>query len=200
MEDFEDVPSFAGWVVGFGSGIPRLDATTSRPGLPAGTIAPGLALANLNGIHYFHQPTAGTAHLGYASKTYAPGRNVWDLLLDAGTRAVGFDLFANTGLPMTTGTITVFGENDAMLGSVATTLRGGELTFFGWQNAAGGIRRVRIDGFYPSGASSADVDNITFGVGTTTAPEPATLGLVGLGLAVTAVGARRRRGARRADA
>ena len=193
-ESFEDVPAFPSWVVGFGAGIPRLDATTNRPGLPAGTIVPGLAFTNGNGIHYFHQPTAGTAHLGYTSKTYAPGRNIWDMLLETGARAVGFDLFANTGLSFTAGTITFFGANDAALGTIATTLRPGESTFFGWQNGAGEIRRVHFEGFYPSGASSADIDDITFGVGaTTTTPEPGTWALLATGLAGVVGVARRRR-------
>ena len=196
-EDFEDV-AFPTWVKAYGSGIPRIDANTDLPGLAAGAIAPGLAFANANGTHWFYQPTAEVSHLGLASKAYAAGHWVNDMLLLGGSRAVGFDLmeFASvSGSPV--GSIRFYGADDRLLGSIdGARLVHGSYTFFGWQSAGADIARVRFDGFSPYGSTGPKIDNVTFAAASTApvvTPEPTTVALCGAGLAALAGMARRRR-------
>jgi hypothetical protein len=166
---------------------PTLDASTVFPGRGAGLIEPGIALGNQNNGHWFYP--ASYAWFGNPTGVYAGGHTVMDLAFTAPTRAFGVDLwvFWSAGIAATVSVYDLAGELVS-----ASTLPPSPTQFFGWQHDAG-ISRVRFSGG-TNDALSVRLDDLTFGPGTATVtPEPATLGLVGAGLALGGLARRRRR-------
>ena len=192
-ETFDDVTDAARGVYAASTyansvGVPLTSATDLRDRGP-GLIEPGLALSNQNNGHWFW-PT-GWGWYGNASTVYAGGHGTYDVAFTTPTRAFGVDLYVFWSQPIGT-TITMFDAGGQLIGSGSLTPTPGQ--FFGWQHADG-IARVRFQGG-TNDAVGVRIDDLTFGPGTapvTTAPEPATLALVGSGLAMVGFGARRRR-------
>jgi hypothetical protein len=173
-----------------GPGLPLTSETDLRD-RGTGLIEPGLAFSNANNGHWFWP--AGWGFFGNASTVYSGGHHTQDIAFTAPTRAFGLDLYVFWSQPIAT-TISVFDVGGQLVGSSTFSPTPGQ--FFGWQHE-GGIGRVRLQGG-TGDAVGVRMDDVTFGAGAaapvTTAPEPATLTLVGAGLAL--VGAARRRRAR----
>ena len=166
-----------------------LTSETNLPNRGPGLIEPGLAFTNGNNGHWFWP--AGWGSFGNTSTVYAGGHTTYDVAFTAPTRAFGVDLYVFWWQPIAT-TISMFDAGGALIGSSTFTPTAGQ--FFGWQSDAG-IARVRFAGG-TNDAVGIRIDDLTFGPGaapTTTAPEPATLALVGGGLALVAAARRRRR-------
>lgn len=170
------------------SAVTTLDASTVFPGRGAGLIQPGLAFSNANNGHWFFPATYGS--FGNPSGVYAGSHNTMDVRFTTGTTAFGVDLRVFAGQPIGT-TISIFDLGGQLVASTST--QAAFTQFFGWQHAAG-ISRVQFTGG-TNDALSVRLDDLTFGPGAapvTTTPEPATVALMGLGLALVGGVARRR--------
>ncbi|MDF1506068.1 PEP-CTERM sorting domain-containing protein [Roseisolibacter sp. H3M3-2] len=171
-----------------GAGLPLTGETVLRD-RGAGLIEPGLAFSNANNGHWFWP--AGWGSYGNASTVYSGSHATQDVAFTTPTRAFGLDLYVFASQPIGT-TISVFDLAGALVGSATLTPTAGQ--FFGWRHDAG-IGRVRLQGG-TNDAAGIRMDDVTFGAGpaaTTTAPEPATVTLVGAGLALVAAARRRAR-------
>ena len=180
-----DAPSQAGSVTALGA-VATLDASTVFPGLGAGVIQPGIALANRNNGHWFFP--SSYAWYGNPSGVYAASDRAFDLRFTSPTTAFGLDLWVFWSSPIPV-TVSVYATDGALVAT--TTLPPSATQFFGWQHDAG-ISRVHFAGG-TNDAASVRIDDLTFGVGAATVtPEPATATLVGVGLLALAASARRR--------
>ena len=111
-----------------------------------------------------------------------------NLTIDFGGPVNGFSILLSTG-PATSWTVTAYDAGNAVLGSTFVTMPGGQLAVLASLNFSG-INKVTI--VEPSDNGNITLfDDLTFN-GATGVPEPSTLGLAGLGLALAAWKMRRR--------
>ena len=183
VEDFEEGNIGAGGVGGFDD---PLDSSTNNAFFAPGEILTGLTLeaSTEEGDDLFI--------LGpglFSNPSIVVGANFFDASLDllfSGASAIGLDIgsvFADS-----TVTVSVFGPGDLLLNTfnVAATGTG---TFFGVINDSGTISRINL----VSTTNDREfewVDNVAFGAAPESpspVPEPATLSLLGLGLAGAAL-------------
>ncbi|HEX8069576.1 MAG TPA: PEP-CTERM sorting domain-containing protein [Pyrinomonadaceae bacterium] len=192
---------------GLGSNTATLDfegaTTNTSAGLPASLTFLGVTFAgdsrrNNAGV----EVVAPTGNLGTNTNTlFATGDNfaqsatspIFNLMisLPTGTTTVGFDI-ANSNNGAAVYDIYV---NGAFFQSVATTF--GSFSFVGFSDLTG-INSIGIARSLASLSGDPVLDNFTFGpaAAPTETPEPATLALLGTGLAGLAAFARRRRARR----
>ena len=181
-----DGPTADGSMFAHGA-IPVLDASTNVPGLGTGVVQEGIELRAPNNGHWFIPPHYAT--LGNPDGLYAGAGSFLDITFTSPTTAFGLDLWVSWYHPLAA-TVSVYGADGALVSASTFVPARGE--FFGWEHADG-ISRVRLTGG-SNDALSVRIDDLTYGVaGATVTPEPATLALVGTGLAAVVLVGRRRR-------
>jgi hypothetical protein len=158
---------------------------TSNPCFAPGGLRPGIsyeAVINPNPNMVLLGPGVPP---GFITKHIGPNafNDTFQIALGA-ANAIGFDLGANT-----TGSIlvSVFDGSNLLIGSFNVGVTFGSTIFVGLVNDAGLIRRITL-----SGPLGEVIDNVAFGQ-QTVIPEPATLLLIGAGLAFIARRIRLRR-------
>ncbi len=183
VEDFEEGNIGAGGIAGFDD---PLDSSTNNTFFAPGDILTGLTLEAST-------EEGGDLFILGAGFDLDPsivvGANFFEASLDllfSGASAIGLDI--GSALDDSTVTVSVFGPGDLLLNTfnVAATGTG---TFFGVINDSGTISRINLLAF--STTDQAEwVDNVAFGAAPASpspVPEPATLSLLGIGLAGAAV-------------
>ena len=166
-----------------------LNSTSVCNGQGPGLVATGLSITG--------QPAwIDTGYLGLPSRMLGDATGSDDLFaFTTPVTAFGADLYAFAGFPSLDAMLYIFGPDETTLigqiSGISLTTAG---TFVGWSDLAG------IGGFamsYGSGLSTfiPNIDNLEFGSGTSSVPEPGTSALLGIGIAALA-GIRRRKFAR----
>lgn len=186
------VETFESGLVGAGSATSCTGPVSSSSGstcFPVGGLAPGAsydaaAVTSLDVVVL----GANFGSVGNTSKVF--GANAFadttNIIFTSLVDAVGFDVFAGPAAGNVL--ISVFDTGNLLLGSTTIFAPLGG-TFFGVISTSDSIGRVNIAS---QAASPGElIDNVEFGVAGATAPEPAALLLLGIG--VIAAGARRRR-------
>jgi len=152
-------------------------------------------------INGFWQAASGTYSVDLDGSQ--PGTIFQDLTTTAGsTYSLSFALAGNPYGPPTIKPLDVL-WGGALVGTVTFDITGKSATNMGWQTftigglvAAGGTTRLEFASGTNGGVWGPALDDVVVSPAappSTTAPEPATVGLVGLGLAMVGAAARRRR-------
>jgi PEP-CTERM motif len=157
-----------------------LDSTTVANDQGPGLVIPGLSITDSSGIQW-----NSTGYYGLVTQSLSGGLGPLVVSFTSLTTAFGLDLETYSGYPNTF-TVTVYAQDDTTV-LYTTSITASVPTpavFFGYQDA-GGIGAVSFSN--PSQGFSPVIDNVEFGSGVTSVPEPSTMvlagiaGLVGLG-------------------
>jgi len=171
-----------------------LNSSTNNASCQTGDILPGISFVDNPGPGSNEMYIAAPGFLGGANATIALGQNfpisdALDIGLTGGVHAIAFDLFQNGGGGSQSGStlnvsVSLFDLANNSLGSFLSAVPSGGVGFFGASSDTL-IARVSINN-----TSNFDaIDNVAFGIAAV--PEPASIALLGIGLA--GLGAMRRR-------
>jgi len=170
-----------------------ISAGTDIGACAAGDILPGITFVDDPGPDGLAMYLAAPFYASNRSTALGqnnPASDALNLTLAAPVRAVGFNLYQNFGGGAQLGdfeifTVSVFGADDALIGSYEVGVPADRTAFFGIVDPDGAILKVTIN----NPVAFDLIDNVSFS-GMDPAPAPPMLALFGLGAA--AIGLRRR--------
>lgn len=167
-----------------------LNNSTNVPTLGTGRVVSGVEFSRVGTLNFgsdLFMPQNG--YFGFANPALLSGSSSLQIDFQTATDAFGLDLLEYSGYSDRV-SIAIYGADDTTLLSTEQYFSTNSPTsgvFFGFSDA-GGIGRVVATGI---NSWSPIIDNLTFGQANSV-PEPATLALLGLGLAGLGVSRRRK--------